>query len=257
MMDTMKKRPLLQLYKKEIYTKRLEIIGILACVLLWNVLVIIKPWWFTYRKEDVVGISMSLPAGIIFVWTIWIGFKSISYEWDNNTCYLLLSLPISGFKVLTVKILSILSILLVFIVEVCGAALVVDLMKRSDSIHIDIPSFGACMAFIADIFLVLLYMLVSAAIMVILCQFAYIASRLVNRFSKVFAVVAGGAGLWVFMRGTSILTYLLNLLHLPKIKILIGEGDGFISLSPIIATLLLSFGLLYVTAKLFDHVVEV
>lgn len=112
---------------------------------------------------------------------------------------------------------------------------------------------------LANFLLLYLYVLVVLTLFIVLFQMAFIISRLVNRFGKILTVVSVFSLSWVFIKASTYLSKLIDLIGLPDISILIAEKGVMppVNASPIIAGVIIIVAFFYLTAKLFDNVIEV
>lgn len=92
--------------------------GIIGTMILaWNLFLYfhIGSW----QDNEILGLGV-LPAVILLIWAVVMAFYTLYSEWNTNTVYLLLSLPVKGFTILGSKIIANLSCFL--FVNVFGLA---------------------------------------------------------------------------------------------------------------------------------------
>lgn len=92
-----------KLYKREMYELKTEIYAIIIFTLVANMLFYIWP------ESGITTLPLFLSFVAVGLVPLFAAIRSLSKEWNNNTIYLIKSLPVSGNIVLSSKILSILS----------------------------------------------------------------------------------------------------------------------------------------------------
>ncbi len=196
-------------------------------------------------------------AGIILIlgllWTLWSSVRSLSLEWELNTVSLVMSLPVTGVWILGARIISTLALFMGLLAE--GAILTCFISFSSGAglipIYDEVPLYALNAA------LFYLYLLVAAAVIIVLCQLAYTINRLFGKHSNLLTFVSLVAVLWLFLRGSAIVSKLVNLLGLPDVRMFaIRDFNDYTNPSPLIAVLLITAGFFLVTARLHDRVLE-
>jgi hypothetical protein len=112
---------------------------------------------------------------------------------------------------------------------------------------------------LVNLLIMYIYVLVILTLFIVLFQMAFIISRLTNKFSRILTVVSVFTVSWLFLKGSTWLAKVIDLIGLPDVNLLIVPGGKIppVNVSPIISGVLIIAGFFLLTAKLFDHVVEV
>lgn len=259
MISGVKRNKFLTLVKKEILADKYLNIIIATLILAANIIIIaVKP-----QPDQNDSGNWYIAASILsfFVlssfWVFLVAIRSMTKEWELNTSYLIISLPISGIKLLSSKIASILFMYTIFAIEGSIMSLIIAFIKN---IFINFHfKFNELPLIFANLLLLYIYVLVVLTFFIVLFQMAFIISRLVNRFAKILTVISVFSLLWIFMKASTYLSKLVDLIGLPDIKLFVAEAGAFppINISPIIAGVVIIAMFFYLTAKLFDNVVEV
>ncbi|MGI5920655.1 MAG: ABC-2 transporter permease [Syntrophomonadaceae bacterium] len=104
-MQNSKWKMLGQLYRKDMYSLRKELVAIIIFTLL------LDGWIFfasDYPNQAII-VPASLTMGLAFFLPLITSFKMLSQEWSQNTVYLIMSLPVSGALVIGSKLLAVMS----------------------------------------------------------------------------------------------------------------------------------------------------
>ncbi|TYP78208.1 hypothetical protein [Paenibacillus methanolicus] len=201
-------------------------------------------------------ISLLMPLLFAAVLTIGAGYFQLSTEWRTNTIYLLLSLPIRGWKVLTAKLVALMVLLVGTLLWVSGSFSLILLRSMWKTLFSD-QVFGEIPLTMLNVAGNSLWMcLLTIVLFVMLAQFAFLCGQLVTRFRWLVALAAFFAGLWLIFRAAPLLSMLLA--WLPDIRFG-GELDDVIYLHSgmFVALVLLAAGLMWLNGYLFEKVVEV
>ncbi|MBM7564826.1 hypothetical protein [Paenibacillus sacheonensis] len=209
-------------------------------------------------NEAVQIVALLLPFLFASAIVIGIGYFQLSTEWKTNSIYLLLSLPIRGWKVLLAKLGALLLLLgatllwiaasySLFLLRSAGTALFTDQEWGDHSFRSTLSNLAGNSLW--------MYLL-SVVLLVMLVQFAFLSGQLVARFRWVMALIAFFAGTWVIYRIAPFLSDVLS--WLPDFSFG-GSLSGIVYLhSGLFAALvLLGVGLAWLNGYLFEKVVEV
>ncbi|NLY10167.1 MAG: hypothetical protein GX020_00530 [Firmicutes bacterium] len=214
--------------------------------------------------EVVIGLAC-LPVVFIPLWLIWSGFQIYRTEWSHNTSYLLLSLPVSGIKITTAKLLTLIlefmalvgmmiAGLFIFLRQQLYLALNVNTWFDELYIPWQLVFSNAMMLFVV--------LLIGVVILLMISQFVYISSRFARRARGLVTV-------WVFVLTfwfTNKLAYLLEPLFrwMPATSlttITSTEGSYFLVKNQIVlsgeySTLFVAIVLFILSSYLFERHIE-
>ena len=176
------------LYKKELVSARVFLLIFTGAILLWQLFLVSKR--NIWPSEALVALSW-LPLAVLPLWVMWNAFNSFRHEWNGNTIYLLLSLPLQGWKISLAKLLAVLSEFTFYTLIIIFGNLIffkpeLSLIVKELPIEItlsNIISLGVKVY-------ALLYWFPIATLGVLI-QFASLAGRLVERFQGLLSA-------WVF-----------------------------------------------------------
>ncbi|MCM3747884.1 hypothetical protein M3223_11025 [Paenibacillus pasadenensis] len=206
-------------------------------------------------EEDFIFVStFIIPAVIVGLLTVGMGYYQLQTEWKTNSIYLLLSLPIRGWKIMSAKLLASLLPLLVSMSWITASFAVVVLRGRWDTMH---DFFPPLLPFLLNVALNSLWMyLFTVVFLAVLLQFSFLCGQLAARFQRTFACLAFIGGLWLVIRISPPLSGLLA--GIPGIAF--GSDDTdllYLHSGPFLVLLLLCAGLVWLNGYLFEKEVEV
>lgn len=222
--------------------------------------VVLLHFFILYKRDSldndvVLVISLFLPFLLVSIIAIGTGYYQLHVEWKTNSIYLLLSLPIRGWKVLTIKLAAVLSLLLVTLLWTgVSFALILYRAKRGE--------FNA-REDISELFPILLnvtinsfwlYVLIVGLLLVVI-QFTFLCGQLVTKLKWLVMFGAFLGTLWLVLRISPLLSNLL--VWTPEI--LFGGATDVIYLhsGPFIVLLLIGIGLMALNGLIFEKEVEV
>ena len=109
------------------------------------------------------------------LWAIFMTFYSLRHEWQTKSIYLLLSLPLKGYKVLGAKIAGILTGVIVLLTFAVGFFLLCwwEQLSRFHLPYLTAFLFGMTVA---------LLLLITIFVLVTLCQFTFLTGKMFPRF---------------------------------------------------------------------------
>ncbi|SEM72403.1 hypothetical protein [Paenibacillus sp. OV219] len=243
-----------KLFVKE-WRSALPLYGVFsALVLALQLLVLYKS--SGWDDADIWLLSFFLPiigAGLI---TIGTSYYQLHMEWRTNSVYLLLSLPVRGWKVLTAKAAAVISLQLLSCLWIAVSfTLVIGLANWNDWVlGSDLEAHYPWMInLVANS--CWLYFLITALLLVVV-QFAYLSGQLVFKFKWLVVGSACLAAIWLLLRISPLISDLLN--WLPEIVVRGGEKDiVYLHSGPFIGLLFLCAGLMWLNGYIFEKEVEV
>ncbi|MBP3966654.1 hypothetical protein [Paenibacillus lignilyticus] len=201
-------------------------------------------------------LSLLLPYIFIATITIGVGYYQLHTEWRSNSIYLLLSLPVRGWKVLAAKLAATITLLIGVMLWIAASFSVTLLIAEWDKWHTDYE----VLSFKPELLNLLLYsflLYVSTTVFaVVVVQFAFLCGQLVARLKWLVVLIAFVTALWATLRVSPFLSALLS--FTPDIWIG-GEGqDGsFVQSGPFIVLALIIVGLTWLNGYIFEREVEV
>ncbi|HEX7713464.1 MAG TPA: ABC transporter permease subunit [Bacillota bacterium] len=220
---------------KSLFVPAVFVIGLIGC---WDLFLgtRIRVW-----PGQFIGILAFLPGMIPAIWLLAMGFQSLHAEWNSNSIYLLLSLPVRGWKVTGAKLVAdLVSSIIIGLVSLAGLGILLTLMGTKLLLHVSagIIVFMAC----ATLFFM--------ALVIAISQFSFITGHLVPKFRGAFSLVTFFLCLGVYFKLTAWLLPLLN--WLPSLEVgRAGLPTGFLLLE------LIFFGIFFTAGSLlFEKRVE-
>lgn len=210
-----------------------------------------------YWEDDVVFmLSLIFPfifAGAVAVGT---GYYQLHTEWRTNSIYLLLSLPIRGWKVLAAKITAVLCLFIATLlwIAVCFSVILLgttwnELFEGAELSEL-LP--GVLNTAANSLWMYVLVVLFLLAV----SQFAFLCGQLVTKLKWLVVLSAFLGALWLAVRITPLLSYMMQ--WTPDIFFGGLDMDAlYLHSGPFIVLLLLSFGLIWLNGYIFEKEVEV
>lgn len=206
--------------------------------------------------DSAAALSIFIPYLFLAILAIGTGYYQLHVEWRTNSIYLLLSLPIRGWKVLTAKLAAVLSLLIATSIWI-GASFAILLLRVMwdevstsedwSEIGPSLFSLGVNLFWIG--ILVILFFL-------IVVQFTFLCGQLVAKFKWLVMLSAFFGISWLVLRVSPLLAYLLAWTP----DIVIGHKDSdmaFLHSGPFIVLGLLCIGLIALNGFIFEKEVEV
>ncbi|MFD2615318.1 hypothetical protein [Paenibacillus gansuensis] len=242
------------LWKKEIRSLA-PLYGVFcAVVLLLHLILLYKR---AYLDEEVlIVVSLFMPFLFVSAMAIGTGYYQLHTEWRTNSIYLLLSLPIRGWKVLTAKLAAVFALLLASSLWI-GVSFALVLLKVAWEEVIGPeelpPLFPSLFNIALNTFWI--YCLVTLFLL-LLVQFTFLCGQLTAKFKWLVMTCACFGTLWLVLRISPVLSDLL--LWAPEL--IYGGNDTeviYLHPGPFAVLLLISAGLLALNGYIFEKEVEV
>lgn len=244
---------------RKLLTKEIKSIfpvyGVLAVlVVLLHLIVLYKiP---VLHDDGMIVLSLFVPYLLAAVLAVGTGYYQLHTEWRMNSIYLLLSLPVRGWKVLTAKLTAVLLILILTSVWI-GVSYVLILLRVQWGVYMENEELSALLPAILNIIFHIFWMgLLVVALLHILIQFAFLCGQLVAKFKWLVMLGAFIGMTWLVMRIAPPISKLL--LWTPDIWI--GGTDtetAYLHAGPFIVLLLLGIGLVALNGWIFEKEAEV
>ncbi|SFT23801.1 hypothetical protein [Paenibacillus sp. BC26] len=201
-------------------------------------------------------LSLLLPYIFIATITIGVGYYQLHAEWRSNSIYLLLSLPVRGWKVLAAKLAAMITLLIGVMLWIGASFSLTLLIAEWDKwrTDYDILRFSPELA---NLLLHSFWLYVSITIFaVVVVQFAFLCGQLVARLKWLVVLIAFVTALWVTLRVSPFLSVLLS--WTPDIRIGgAGQDAAFLQSGPFIVLALIIVGLTWLNGYIFEREVEV
>jgi hypothetical protein len=168
-----------QLYRKEMHQVMPELIIVIAISIVLNLLM------YFSSKIDLVMFAflpMIMTLGFAALLPLVSSFKTISHEWNNNTIYLLKSLPISGAMIMGAKLMALFSQFFIgtLVVGVGGALVTYHTLPQEIKL---IPEFNAVISNPASYKLLAIFTLMTITMMLYFFCNSFI-SQMIGRLSR-------------------------------------------------------------------------
>lgn len=240
------------LFRKE-WRSAFPLYGVFAgLVLLWHLFILYKRDWFD--QDTIMVLALIMPFVFASLITIGMGYQQLQVEWKTNSVYLLLSLPVRGWKLLMVKIAALMSLVVATLLW-SGLSYVLILMKLkwtdiSENITELWPMLSSLLIHSTWIYLL------SMVLLLILVQFTFLCGQLVAKFKWLVTLAAFLGMLWFVLRISPLLTSLLQ--WTPDISF--GHKDFeviYLQSGSFLVLLLLGVGLTALNGFIFEKEVEV
>lgn len=225
------------------------------------VLVVLLHAVLLYKRHSLPGDSILVFALVIpFLFAsaiaIGLGYYQLHTEWRTNSIYLLLSLPIRGWKVMTAKLAAVMTLLAISLVWMGASFSLILLRLKWAELMENVnqsetwPIFFRIVFNSAWMYLLILLFLLS------LTQFTFLCGQLVAKLKWVFMICAFFGALWLFLRVSPLLSGLL--LWMPEIVFGDGGSDTtYLHSGPFIVLLAACVGLTALNGYIFEKEVEV
>jgi hypothetical protein len=137
-----------------------------------------------WQNQDILGLA-TLQLAIPFIWSIAMAFYTLYSEWNTNTVYLLLSLPIKGITLIGAKLTAIISGL--FSIYIFGIICYLINFRALLSNPIS-QELIWCVGVNSLLFL---------AVLIVICQFSFLIGRIVPKYCGLFTGIIFLAVLWL------------------------------------------------------------
>lgn len=224
--------------------------------------VVLLDFFILYKRasldnEIIFALSLFLPFLLASTIAIGTGYNQLHVEWKTNSIYLLLSLPIRGWKVLAVKLAAVLSLLIVTLLWIVISFALILLRVNWGELF-EIGDFLAALPTLLNMTInsFWLYVLMVMLLLVVI-QFTFLCGQLVTKLKWLVMVGAFLGTLWLVLRISPLLS---NLLLWWTPEIFFGGKDAdvvYLHSGPFIVLLLISIGLMGLNGLIFEKEVEV
>lgn len=251
-------RSFLQLLRKELFTLRWYIVPLAGLSVLWHLFLMTRIG--LWDEGIILGLG-TIPFGFIPMWILITSFITYRNEWNEDTIYFMLALPINAWKVTLTKLLSVVIGAVVGTV-VIGLGFLGLFGIISEGIignYLNLVPNG-WIAYNGMLAVIFGFASLVAGIMIL--QASYIVSRMANRLHGVVLLWIFFLVSWLIPRLSMLIEPLLR--WLPSIKIIGGSiSNGvfatqniWIPLGPILAPFLVTLGFFALATWLWQSQIE-
>lgn len=249
-----------QLYVKELKGQKGSFLLLPGIQLAWLTFLYSR---LGHWPSEVVGGLAWLPVSFLPLWAVWKGVQLYRQEWSENTSYLMLSLPIQGWKVSVSKLAALLTELVGYTaLVILGGVWMLKITGMLSELEqmIKLAGYG----WMIDAGIKMLFgVLLGLTSLGTLAQAAVLISRLVDRFQGLTLALTLLVGLWAMKQFSVIVGSLL--IFLPRIYMQAPiQVNGIVEMrtvsiesGPVAAALLFCGLLVWAIGWLLDRVVEV
>lgn len=218
-----------QLLRKDLLSQRWAMGVLLFLTFTWHI--------FLYSRVGVWPREVTLALGLIpffftQLWVLWISFQTYRTEWSEDTAYFLLSAPISSWLITGVKLLTVVLYTLFGVGTILASYLLflrADLATVWDTAAVYLSS-GWYKRDLMNGGLLLFLTLVSS---VMLMHFAYICSRMANRFRGLVVIWVLVVSQWLCGRIAALIEPILRWLPSFSIDIPMIESFNYVAIHEI------------------------
>ncbi|MGG1516958.1 hypothetical protein ABE504_16235 [Paenibacillus oryzisoli] len=243
------------LFRKEVKSI-LPLYGIFAvAVLLMHLIVLFKS--AVIDMDVTMVLALMMPYLFLAAIALGTGYYQLYTEWKSNSIYLLLSLPIRGWKVLTVKLAAVMTLLILSCVWIAASYAILLLRTQWGELTVS-EDWSSIMPNLLTIAGNFFWMgLLTLLLLLILVQFTYLCGQLVAKFKWIVMLIAFLGILWLVLRISPLLAALLA--WMPEMGIG-GQASSdvvFLHSGAIIGISLLCVGLTALNGFIFEKEVEV
>lgn len=249
-----------QLLRKDLLSQRWAMGILLVLTLGWHIFLSTKVGVWYREATLMLGL---IPFSFIQLWVIWISFQIYRTEWSEDTAYLLLSLPVSSWMITGVKLLTVVLCTLFGVLVMLGSYLIflkADIKPVWEIVYPYLAT-GWYKRNLINLGVLSLFYFIGS---VILMHFAYLCSRMVNRFRGLVVIWVLLVSTWLTTKIAAILKPLLRWLpsigmDIPLIEnSLIQEIREFkIPAGPFVGQLLAVIALLVLANWLWEKQIEI
>ncbi len=214
-----------QQFKKELQGHRIDFALIAGALLVWLLFLVsrVGAW-----SDEVILAIYWFPMGFLPIWALWTSVQLYRHEWRENTSYLMLSLPVRAWIITSAKLAVLVAGVVGFSsVILAGGLLLVErtgILSGLGDIH-DLASVPLEWVFKMGL-LGYAWSVGGIVLLALLAQWAYVFSRLFNRFQGLVMAWTWLVTFWLMGRvvdlGGRLLTWLPDFyLRMPDMA---GEG---------------------------------
>lgn len=247
-----------KLYTKEMWELRPEIFIVLAATLVIDILLYFKAQEFPALAVAPLMMILGLAAFLPFISS----FKLLGREWNFNTVYLLLSLPVRGGSILGSKLLALLSQYIIGTVVVsAGGVILAFLLFPEPGLLETLRTLGIdtrIQTMLSSGFLFFLMTLAGMAYVICISFFSQLLGRLVKRFSSLVTAVVFVATFWLMGKAMNPLWQQLenyNQVHLNQYNFSLAALNQVLGISTLI--MLAGAAIVFIAAVLvYNHKIE-
>lgn len=209
-----------------------------------------------WGQEYISALSMLMPYVLAGALAVGLGYYQLHSEWRTNTVYLLLSLPVRGWKVLAAKLSATLLLLATTSLWIAVSYSMTLLPAYWREWNLSAQMTEAYPSLLNLATNALWMYLFFAAFFIIVVQFAFLCGQLVARFKWFIVFIAFFAALWLVMRLNPLLSGALS--WTPEIMLGGNELEKiYMHSGPFIGLALLGAGLAWLNGYIFEKEVEV
>jgi ABC-type transport system involved in multi-copper enzyme maturation permease subunit len=239
-----------QLFKKEwkgtfpVFAVYAGLVTLIHLILLYKNASLVKDIAFVF--------SLLLPTILVGVLAVGTGFYQLQTEWRSNSIYLLLALPVRGWKVLTAKLVAVVSHL---VATLCWILLSFSLiLLRTQWADLQNEEWSRFWSTLPNLAAHMFWMyLLIVFVLLALVQFTFLCGQLVARMKWLFMIFAFVGSLWLILRISPPLASLL--LWTPDI--VLGSEFDVLHSGPFLILFLAGVGLIGLNGYIYDKEVEV
>lgn len=199
-MQTSSLKKFFKLYSKEMRELRPEILVVIIATLVLDLFFYVK----ARQLPAMIIVPSMMMLGLVAFLPFISSFKLLGREWNSNTIYLLLSLPVKGGNVLGSKLLALLTQYLIGTVVVTAGGVIltfllfpepglVETLRQAQAAGIDI----SIQTLISSGGLFYLMSLVGMAYIIAISFFSQLLGKLVTRFSGLVTAIVFIATFWL------------------------------------------------------------
>jgi hypothetical protein len=209
-----------------------------------------------FQMDATMVLTLVLPYLFLVALAVGTGYYQLHVEWRTNSIYLLLSLPIRGWKVLAAKLAAAVSLLIAtsIVIAASFASLLLRVVWDEVSTSEDWSEIGPSLVnIVLNFYWICLFAILFLLIVV---QFTYLCGQLVAKFKWIVMLSAFFGIIWLVLRISPLLSNLL--VWTPEIVIGHKDSDmAFLHSGPFIVLGLLCIGLIALNGFIFEKEVEV
>lgn len=248
-----------ELYKKEIYNISFFMLVSLLITLAWELFLFYKI--NTWPLGVPFGLSF-IPFSIFPLLVLWLGYNSFRQEWKEDTIYLTLSLPRTGWQLTLAKLATAMTFYLVVTVL---TTLMIYLFHQGFIVTIlqEAPDTTVTSWINSTIFKILFVYWISGTGIFIITQFSQLVSLFYDRFRGLITIVVFILTNYVIFRLSSFIAPLLKWLPDIPVDVIDETTMGlqqtifYLGSGPIIATAILTIGFFFFGSWLLENHLEV
>jgi hypothetical protein len=226
----------------------------LAAVILLHFFILYKS--SKWDNDAFVVLSIVFPGLFAAFIAAGAGYYQLQSEWKTNSIYLLMSLPVRGWRILLAKLAANMVLLIGTTVGMVASFVLILLRDKWTEWRAagDIPP--ALPTLLNVIFQFFWMSALALFFILVLVQFAYLCGQLVSKLKWVVVVAAFLGVLWLALRISPLIAGLLQ--WMPDIYFGGEDGDVvYLHAGPFVALFLMGAGLAWLNGVLFEKVVEV